>query len=78
MASKDKTNELKLNEIAGGLNITPADYDNDGDIDIYVSRGAWLWAQGKIPDSLLQRQDDGTYLDVTFSSGLGRENYPPR
>ena len=73
---KDKTNELKLNEIAGGLNITPADYDNDGDIDIYVSRGAWLWAQGKIPDSLLQRQDDGTYLDVTFSSGLGRENYP--
>ena len=73
---KDKTNELKLNEIAGGLNITPADYDNDGDIDIYVSRGAWLWEQGKIPDSLLQRQDDGTYLDVTFSSGLGRENYP--
>ena len=73
---KDKTNELKLNEIAGGLNITPADYDNDGDIDIYVSRGAWLWAQGKIPDSLIQRQEDGTYLDVTFSSGLGRENYP--
>ena len=73
---KDKTRELRLNEIAGGLNLTPADYDNDGDLDIYVSRGAWLWGEGKIPDSLLQRQDDGTYLDVTFSAGMGRENYP--
>lgn len=73
---KDRTQDLRLNEIAGGLNLTPADYDNDGDLDIYVSRGAWLWGQGKIPDSLLQRQDDGTYLDVTYAVGLGRENYP--
>ena len=73
---KDKTKELRLHEVAGGLNLTPADYDNDGDLDIYVSRGAWLWEQGKIPDSLLQRQDDGTYLDVTYAVGLGRENYP--
>lgn len=73
---KDRTKDLRLNEIAGGLNLTPADYDNDGDLDIYVSRGAWLWEQGKIPDSLLQRQDDGTYLDVTYSAGMGRDNYP--
>ena len=72
----EKTNVVGLSEIAGGLNLTPADYDNDGDMDIYVSRGAWLWEKGKIPDSLLQRQDDGTYLDVTFSAGMGKENYP--
>lgn len=72
----EKTKITNLNEIPGGLNLTPADYDNDGDIDIYVSRGAWLWDQGKIPDSLLQRQDDGTYLDVTYMAGMGRENYP--
>ena len=36
----EKTKITNLNEIPGGLNLTPADYDNDGDIDIYVSRGA--------------------------------------
>ncbi|NIP96886.1 MAG: VCBS repeat-containing protein, partial [Akkermansiaceae bacterium] len=46
------------------------------DVDIYVLRGAWLWEQGKRPDSLLQNQGDGTFRDVTLIAGMGRENHP--
>lgn len=72
----DRSKEAGFAGILGGLNLVPADYDNDGDLDIYVPRGAWLWELGKRPDSLLQNQGDGTFLDVTFISGFGKENYP--
>ncbi|MGK0185304.1 MAG: hypothetical protein ACI9R3_001080 [Verrucomicrobiales bacterium] len=62
--------------ILGGLNLIPADYDNDGDVDIYVTRGAWLWEFGKRPNSLLQNQGNGTFLDVTYMVGMGEEHYP--
>ena len=60
----------------GGLNLIQADYDNDGDLDVYVMRGAWLGALGKHPNSLLQNQGDGTFIDRTFESGLGQNHYP--
>jgi tetratricopeptide (TPR) repeat protein len=51
----------------GGLNILQADYNNDGCMDILVLRGAWELPQRR---SLLRNNCDGTFTDVTASSGL--------
>ncbi|HET9832616.1 MAG TPA: FG-GAP-like repeat-containing protein, partial [Vicinamibacterales bacterium] len=51
----------------GGLNILQTDYNNDGHLDILVLRGAWESPQRK---SLLRNNGDGTFTDVTASSGL--------
>ena len=72
----DRSKSAGFEGIFGGLNMITADYDNDGDLDIYVPRGAWLWELGKRPNSLLQNQGDGTFLDVTYLVGLGEEHYP--
>lgn len=53
----------------GGLNILQADYNNDGCLDILVLRGAWELPQRK---SLLRNNCDGTFTDVTVSSGLSQ------
>ncbi|WP_435007739.1 CRTAC1 family protein [Tundrisphaera lichenicola] len=42
-----------------------ADYDGDGDLDLFVAHLG--------PDVLWQNQGDGTFLDVTESAGLGRD-----
>ncbi|HZY81456.1 MAG TPA: CRTAC1 family protein [Cyclobacteriaceae bacterium] len=62
--------ESGLASIRGGLNMTQADYDNDGDKDILVLRGAWKRMYGKEPNSLLQNQGNGTFRDVTTASGI--------
>ena len=66
----DRTAASGLEGIVGGVNTVHADYDNDGDIDILVLRGGWLGEAGKYPNSLLRNRGDGTFEDVTFSSGL--------
>lgn len=59
-----------LSGITGGLNLIHADYDNDGDTDVLVLRGGWFKDGGKFPNSLLENQGDGTFKDVTRSSGI--------
>ena len=54
----------------GGLNLTHADCDNDGDPDVLVLRGAWLDEHGLHPNSLLQNDSSGFFTDVTRASGL--------
>ncbi|WP_348800097.1 CRTAC1 family protein [Flavobacterium adhaerens] len=69
-------NNSKISEIGrfkGGLSMIQADYDNDGDIDILVLRGAWMREFGKQPNSLLRNNGDGTFTDVTIKSGLYSE-----
>ncbi len=66
----DRTAASGLNGIVGGLNSTHADYDNDGDVDILVLRGAWMRESGPFPLSLLRNKGDGTFEDVTFGAGL--------
>jgi hypothetical protein len=72
----DRTVEAGLEGLLGGLNMVQADYDNDGDVDLYVIRGAWLGAVGRHPDSLVRNNGDGTFTDVTFQAGLGRADWP--
>ena len=66
---EDRTAAAGLDGQLGGLYCVQADYDNDGNLDILIVRGAWL----KIPmrPSLLRNNGDGTFTDVTEAAGLG-------
>ena len=71
-----RTSEAGLDGLWGGLNLVQADYDNDGDLDLYVQRGAWNYIAGRHPRSLLRNDGHGTFTDVTFAVGLGEVHYP--
>ena len=64
---EDRTESAGLTGQLGGLVCFQADYNNDGRIDVYIPRGAWL----NLPmrPSLL-RNDGGAFTDVTSESGL--------
>jgi hypothetical protein len=72
----DRSEDAGVSRILGGLNMVQADYDNDGDLDILVLRGAWLAKTGTVPNSLLRNEGKGTFFDVTFAAGLAEANYP--
>jgi len=48
------------------------DYDNDGDLDLYVSRGDWGGVVYEEPDVLYRNNGDGTFTDVLVQAGLGK------
>ncbi len=63
----------------GGLNVLHTDYDNDGDLDLLVLRGAWLGNDGRIRNSLLRNDLQGEerrFVDVTAAAGLAHPAYP--
>jgi len=72
----ERTEEAGLKGLCGGLNMNQADYDNDGDLDILVLRGAWRTETGCIPNSLLRNDGKGNFRDVTFDAGLGTVHLP--
>ncbi len=63
----DRTAEAGLSDQIGALNMTQADYNNDGCMDILVLRGGWEYPQRR---SLLRNNCNGTFTDVTKESGL--------
>ena len=64
----ERTSEAGLLGLVGGLNLVPADYDNDGGLDVLVLRGGW--DRGGQPSSLLRNRGDGRFEDVTEAAGL--------
>ena len=72
----DRTKTAGLTGLTGGLNCVQADYDNDGDVDVLVLRGAWLQLYGLHPNSLLRNAGDGTFVDVTEEAGLLTASHP--
>ena len=53
---EDRTSAAGLEGLYGGLNVVHGDYDNDGDLDLYVLRGAWFGPHGRHPNSLLRNE----------------------
>ncbi len=67
---RDVTEAAGLYGERGGLNMSDADYDNDGDVDVLVLRGGWAQAGGRFPNALLRNNGDGTFDDVTDEAGV--------
>lgn len=57
----DVTDQAGLRESAWGCGCAAADYDNDGDPDIFVTNYG--------PDTLWRNNGDGTFTDVTATAG---------
>ena len=63
----DVTEEAGVGSTAYGTGATVADYDNDGDLDLYVTNFG--------EDQLYQNNGDGTFTDVTTHTGVGNPNW---
>ena len=50
-----------------GMGVATGDYDNDGDVDLYVTNVG--------PNVLLQNDGDGNFTNVTTDSGVGDESW---
>lgn len=70
----DMTAYSGLVGVTGGLNLKHADFNNDGFIDFIILRGAWLENYGKIPNSLIRNNGDGTFSDVSVETGIYSEH----
>ncbi len=60
---EDVTDRAGLAESAWGCGVAAADYDNDGDPDLFVTNHG--------PDRLWRNNGDGTFTDVTGDAGVG-------
>ena len=62
----DVTQESGTGDTGYALGVTVADYDGDGDADIYISNFG--------PNVLLRNNGDKTFTDVTAEAGVGNGN----
>ena len=63
----DIARDVGLEDHRGGWGASCADYDNDGDLDLYVSRDAW---EGGTPNSLYQNQNGASFVEVSRQAGV--------
>ena len=57
--------------LVNGRGIAWADYDNDGNLDLFISRGT---DEDALKQTLYHNNGDGTFTEVTDSAGLGELN----
>src|SRR6266516_5068370 len=74
VVSGDKQEKRFLIESVGG-GLAVLDYNNDGWMDLYVAGGGTIETSragdgGKYPGALYRNNRDGTFTDVTRSSGV--------
>jgi hypothetical protein len=65
---EDRTESAGVADQSGGLVCYQADYDNDGSLDIFIPRGAWV--PHAVRPSLLHNNAQGGFVDVTQAAGL--------
>jgi hypothetical protein len=65
---QNRTESAGLAGERGGLVCYQTDYNNDGRLDIFIARGAWL--PYAVRPSLLRNDGDGAFTDVTAAAGL--------
>ncbi len=65
---EDRSESAGVTNQLGGLVCYQADYNNDGRLDIYIPRGAWV--PHAVRPTLLENNGDGTFADVTEKTGL--------
>lgn len=63
----DVTGEAHVEDAGYGVGASAADYDNDGDLDLYVLNYG--------PNVFYRNNGDGTFTDVTAQSGLGDRSW---
>lgn len=66
----ERTEQAGILGELGGLNMVQSDYDNDGDLDVFIMRGAWFESEGNHPNSLLRNRGNARFDDVTEEAGL--------
>jgi hypothetical protein len=64
----DRTKEAGLTKQLGGKYLVQTDYNNDGRMDLFISRGAWF--PYPMPQTLLENDGNGKFRDVTRQAGL--------
>ena len=65
---EDRSQAAGFTDQLGGLVCYQTDYNNDGRLDVFVARGAWL--QTAIRPSLLRNDGGGRFTDVTKEAGM--------
>jgi hypothetical protein len=65
---EDRSQQADLDRQVYALNVTRADFDNDGHLDVLLLRGGW---EKPARMSLLRNKGGGVFEDVTIASGLG-------
>jgi len=73
---EDRTEAAGLANVVGGLNLIQADYNNDGNLDFYVTRGAWRGSSdmGILPNALFKNNGNGSFTDSTIPAGMYSES----
>jgi hypothetical protein len=65
---EDRTKQVGMDRHLGGFYICQTDYNNDGRLDVFVSRTGL--SMKPMRNSLLRQEPDGTYTDVSKESRL--------
>jgi hypothetical protein len=67
---RDVAAEVGLAGQTCSLNFAHFDANHDGRLDLLIQRGAWMHDFGRLPNSLMIQQPDGTFVDRTLEAGL--------
>ena len=63
----DVTQKAGVGDAGYGMGVVAADYDNDGDIDLYITNYG--------PNVLYRNDGDGSFTDVTQKAGVGNDRW---